>query len=309
MKKNIKKVFAIVLVALMTVTFCACAAQASEAVSQETVKEVQAALNEAGFDCGTPDGIAGNNTKNAISEYQKANGLTVTGEIDDKLLESLFPPEEPEETEAPTEEAKPAEETTESTAKAEKPAEDKKADTSGGEAQYGMTEEDAMYFTFKDGVLYRLRIGEENHPTYEKMVDFENVEKVVVETFSEYKNMSDYIFEKYFYTAMVKEDGLPEHEIKSNTIEDFIFDGYMDFFHWDTSSNSQITFIRDDLTWVMYYEDDLIKVGKLDGEELTEVMAYENAKEETELFIDLSFGIARLSDDEDSDFKFLLLQH
>ena len=80
--KNIKKIFAIVLVALMTVTFCACAAQASEAVSQETVKEVQQALNEAGFDCGTPDGIAGNNTKNAISEYNN------------EVKSGLFPSEE-----------------------------------------------------------------------------------------------------------------------------------------------------------------------------------------------------------------------
>ena len=53
------------------------------------IKEVQQALNDAGFDCGTADGIAGKATAGAIMEYQKANGLTEDGEISDELLKSL----------------------------------------------------------------------------------------------------------------------------------------------------------------------------------------------------------------------------
>ena len=53
------------------------------------IKEVQQALNDAGFNCGTADGIAGKATANAIMEYQKANGLPEDGVISDELLESL----------------------------------------------------------------------------------------------------------------------------------------------------------------------------------------------------------------------------
>ena len=61
----------------------------AEYTDRETVKMVQQALNDAGYDCGTPDGIAGKNTKNAIIAYQQANGLEETGVVDDALLESL----------------------------------------------------------------------------------------------------------------------------------------------------------------------------------------------------------------------------
>ena len=56
---------------------------------KETVKAAQQALNDAGFDCGTPDGAAGKKTKAAVTAYQEANGLEQTGEIDDALLVSL----------------------------------------------------------------------------------------------------------------------------------------------------------------------------------------------------------------------------
>jgi len=54
-----------------------------------TVKQVQQALNDAGFNCGTPDGIAGKNTANAIQSYQQAHGLTVTGTITGELLDAM----------------------------------------------------------------------------------------------------------------------------------------------------------------------------------------------------------------------------
>ncbi len=54
-----------------------------------TVQAVQEKLNEAGFECGTADGIAGLKTAQAISDYQAANGLEQTGEIDDELLAAM----------------------------------------------------------------------------------------------------------------------------------------------------------------------------------------------------------------------------
>ncbi len=56
---------------------------------KEIVKTVQEALNKAGYDCGTPDGISGKRTAAAIEEYQKAKNLKVTGVIDSDLLISL----------------------------------------------------------------------------------------------------------------------------------------------------------------------------------------------------------------------------
>ena len=54
-----------------------------------TVQIVQKALNDAGFDCGTPDGKAGEKTANALREFQKSKGINVNGVITDELLEAL----------------------------------------------------------------------------------------------------------------------------------------------------------------------------------------------------------------------------
>ena len=50
------------------------------------IQQVQQALNNAGFDCGTPDGVAGNKTTEAVRSYQEAKGMTVDGQISDDLL-------------------------------------------------------------------------------------------------------------------------------------------------------------------------------------------------------------------------------
>lgn len=64
--------------------------EAQEVITdKEIVKSVQEALNKAGYDCGTPDGISGKNTAAAIEKYQKAKNLKVTGVIDSSLLISL----------------------------------------------------------------------------------------------------------------------------------------------------------------------------------------------------------------------------
>lgn len=54
-----------------------------------TARITQQALNDAGYNCGTPDGIAGAKTTEAINAYQTAKGITVNGKITDELLKSL----------------------------------------------------------------------------------------------------------------------------------------------------------------------------------------------------------------------------
>ena len=46
-----------------------------------TVREDQTALNYFGFPAGSPDGVMGRNTRNAISQYQAHMGYPVTGEL------------------------------------------------------------------------------------------------------------------------------------------------------------------------------------------------------------------------------------
>ena len=55
----------------------------------ETVKKVQEALTSAGYDCGSPDGIAGSGTKAQIEKYQADHSLNVSGNITDELLTAL----------------------------------------------------------------------------------------------------------------------------------------------------------------------------------------------------------------------------
>lgn len=53
------------------------------------VRAAQEALNSAGYNCGTPDGIAGPQTTQAITSYQTDKGLTVKGTVTNELLDSL----------------------------------------------------------------------------------------------------------------------------------------------------------------------------------------------------------------------------
>lgn len=55
----------------------------------DCVRTVQGALNDAGYSCGTPDGIAGEGTKGAIRDFQRAHGLEETGEVTDELIDAL----------------------------------------------------------------------------------------------------------------------------------------------------------------------------------------------------------------------------
>lgn len=82
-----KKLICLVLAIMLALS--AVSALAAEYTDKDTVKKVQQALNDAGYDCGTPDGAAGKKTKAAITSYQTDKGLTVTGIIDDELLVAL----------------------------------------------------------------------------------------------------------------------------------------------------------------------------------------------------------------------------
>lgn len=55
----------------------------------EDRKELQRRLTSAGYDTQGADGVIGNNSKSAISAYQRANGLSVTGEPSVALLRQL----------------------------------------------------------------------------------------------------------------------------------------------------------------------------------------------------------------------------
>ena len=57
---------------------------------KRAVRNVQAILNKSGFDAGTPDGVMGKKTRTAILEFQRANDLPTTGEIDDALVKALL---------------------------------------------------------------------------------------------------------------------------------------------------------------------------------------------------------------------------
>lgn len=52
-------------------------------------KELQTRLTKAGYDTGGADGVIGSKSKAAITSYQQANGLTVTGEPSIALLNHL----------------------------------------------------------------------------------------------------------------------------------------------------------------------------------------------------------------------------
>ena len=61
----------------------------SGAIYRAQVKQVQAALNAAGYTAGPPDGALGPKSRAAISRYQSDNNLAATGELNAELLASL----------------------------------------------------------------------------------------------------------------------------------------------------------------------------------------------------------------------------
>lgn len=58
-------------------------------MSEETVREIQRALSEAGYDPGPQDGQMGEQTRSALQEFQQAQGMEATGELDARTLAAL----------------------------------------------------------------------------------------------------------------------------------------------------------------------------------------------------------------------------
>ena len=61
----------------------------TEKKSTSVWKDIQTKLTDKGYSCGVIDGLVGNNTINAIKNFQKANGLVVDGIVGSKTLAKL----------------------------------------------------------------------------------------------------------------------------------------------------------------------------------------------------------------------------
>lgn len=60
------------------------------ALSKNSIKDVQTKLNAIGYSCGTPNGMAGKNTKAAVTSFQKLCGLkNQNGDITDETITKL----------------------------------------------------------------------------------------------------------------------------------------------------------------------------------------------------------------------------
>ena len=53
------------------------------------VRSVQQSLNQKGYDAGAVDGRWGANTESAVRQFQEANGLAPTGNLDPQTLSAL----------------------------------------------------------------------------------------------------------------------------------------------------------------------------------------------------------------------------
>ena len=57
--------------------------------NRQMVKSMQEILSQLGYDVGTPDGIAGKQTKAAVRAFQQKNDLPITGKFDDATVKTL----------------------------------------------------------------------------------------------------------------------------------------------------------------------------------------------------------------------------
>lgn len=61
----------------------------SQQASSEMVRSVQQTLSEQGYDAGPVDGIMGPQTKEALEEFQQAQGLEASGELNEESLSAM----------------------------------------------------------------------------------------------------------------------------------------------------------------------------------------------------------------------------
>jgi hypothetical protein len=64
----------------------------SQNISQDTVRQAQQQLRAQGLYRGSDDGVIGSSTKRSISQFQRRNGLPVTGSLDEATLNRLGGP-------------------------------------------------------------------------------------------------------------------------------------------------------------------------------------------------------------------------
>lgn len=57
---------------------------------REALRNIQQILNASGYDAGTEDGLMGQRTRNAIAKFQKDNGMSPSGEVDEPLVHALL---------------------------------------------------------------------------------------------------------------------------------------------------------------------------------------------------------------------------
>lgn len=62
------------------------AAQSAEILK---IRDAQSLLSSLGYEVGTPDGIAGSKTRDAVKSFEAVNGLPETGQVSDELLRKL----------------------------------------------------------------------------------------------------------------------------------------------------------------------------------------------------------------------------
>ncbi len=58
-------------------------------LSEDQIRQVQQALDQKGFHAGRADGKLGPETKSALNQFQKKQGLQTTGELDEQTLAAL----------------------------------------------------------------------------------------------------------------------------------------------------------------------------------------------------------------------------
>lgn len=56
---------------------------------KENIQKVQTLLNQAGYDCGSADGVPGKKTNNALLQFERDHGLPETTDITPELIETL----------------------------------------------------------------------------------------------------------------------------------------------------------------------------------------------------------------------------
>ena len=61
----------------------------SKPTPNSSIKQIQIALQNAGYDPGVIDGLMGSRSRKAIRDFQKDNGLDITGKIDKATWEKL----------------------------------------------------------------------------------------------------------------------------------------------------------------------------------------------------------------------------